>query len=184
MHPTAAMLLLALLLPSGSPTPEEAYRADLAALARDGSWWVASNAEHAEEEGIDAYGTRYWVEPGGLSSVGCLWSERDGEVVGVHWRFFQGWDGVEGRPLYYQTHTDGTITGFGRETWREGRAQAIEQTFRWSDGTLQRIAHRSEWTDDDTRVTESFALAEGRWRANRTYTWERRTSGAEPPCGP
>lgn len=125
---------------------------------------------------------RFWVEPGGLSAGGCLWSIEDGEPVAVHWRFYQGWDGARGRPFYYQAHTSGTITGMGYLTRREGRTTIMEQEF-WSEGTTQRIRHRTERSDADTHVTQSAVWSDGRWKPRRTYTWTRQTSGPTP-CGP
>lgn len=188
-----ATLALALMF-IGSPSADaqerddlgslEDYRAELEALSGDGSWWRASNAAYAAgDEDPDGYGTRFWVEPGGVSSGGCLWSIRDGKPVGVHWRFYQGWHGARGRPFYYQAHTSGTITGMGHLTERDGRATVMEQEFESTNGTSQRIRHRTEWTDADTYVTKSAIWSEEGWKPLRTYTWTRQTSGAAP-CGP
>ena len=87
----AALLSLAVILTliPGPAAPQDstgvdAYRAELRVLAgEEGSWWHASNAAYAEADGVDAYGTRFWVEPGGLSAGGCLWRIADGEADGV-----------------------------------------------------------------------------------------------------
>ena len=109
----------------------EAYRNELASLASEGSWWRASNASYTEQDGnaADAYGTRFWLDPGGLSAGGCLWSIREGEPVAVHWTFHQGWDFSRGQPFYYQAHTSGTGTGMGWETHRAPGVSVMSRRF-------------------------------------------------------
>lgn len=182
-----ALAVAAALNQGGDATELEAHRANLAALSRDGSWWHAGNAEYLEADGDDApdaYATRFWVEPGGISAGGCLWSIRDGHPVGVHWRFYTGWDEARGLPFFYQVHTSGTITGMGYLTERDGQTTVMEQQFKSTDGdAIERVRHRSDWPDADTQVTHSTVWSTGEWRPRRTYTWTRRTSGPVP-CGP
>lgn len=161
-----------------------AFRADLERLARDGSWWWASNeGKESRPDAPDAYGVRYWIEPGGVSASGCLWSIAGGAVAAVHWRFFQAWDAAEGKPFFYQSHTSGTLTGMGYLTSRDGLESVIEQRFVGPDGNLGRIRHRSTWPGEDTHVTESASWSDGEWTPQRSDTWERRTTDAAP-CGP
>ena len=157
-----------------------AWKAHLERLTRDGSWWWTSNAAHAEADGIDAFATRYRLEPGGIASQGCLWGMRAGSVTGVYWRFFQGWDASVARPFYFQSN-DAGATGFGHETRRDGDVHEMEQDFVMGDGAPSRMRHRTTFTGQDTMVTASFDWQDGQWQPRRTYTWIRRPAG-ETPC--
>lgn len=166
----------------------EAYRAEAEALSRDGSWWYASNEDYMEADGQEAaqaYGIRHWIQPGGLSRGGCLWSIRDGEPPTVAWWFYTAWDVVESRPFVYQAHASGQGTGLGFGKEVDGDATIIDQELAWlgEPGTVNTVRHRERWLDDDTRVSESFNRVDDGWVPRRTYTWERRTDGPVP-CGP
>lgn len=169
---------------SAEPTGLDAFRAELERQAADGGWWWTSNAEYREgEERAEAFGVRHWLEPGGISAAGCLWSIRAGGAIRVHWRFYQGWDAARGAPFYYQAHTSGTGTGMGYQAQWGGAATVLEQEFGRSDGSVERVRHRVEWRDEETHVTRSAVWSGEGWEPNRSYTWTRRTSGPTP-CGP
>lgn len=174
---------------SGIPQDLEAYRTEAEALARDGSWWYASNEDYLEADGEnapEAYGIRHWVQTGGLSGGGCLWSIRGGEPVAIHWWFHSGWDVAEGRPFHYQAHASGQGSGMGFGTVMEGDVSVMDQEFSWlgeEARAVSQVRHRSRWLDADTRVSESFDRVDGEWIPRRTYTWDRRVSGPIP-CGP
>ena len=171
----------------GQVTPADlaAYLADLDYDAREGTWWWTSNAQQARSANEpEAFGLRTWIDPGGISATGCLWTIRGGRPDAVIWTFHQGWDGVEGRPFFYQSHATGLGTGMGHLIAREGDVTEMVQEFWWSNGAQQRTKHRTRRIDDDTYVGESMAWADGDWQADRTYTWERRPAPESLPCGP
>ncbi len=162
------------------------YRADLLRRTRDGSWWWTSNEAYREQDGegsAEAYGMRFWLAPGAISAIGCLWSIHDGGLVEIAWHFQQGWDGTRGRPFVYQAHTSGTGSGFGYVGELTRKGGILDQDFWWTDGTTSRTRHDERWIDDDTRVGASLTWREGEWVPNRSYTWERRRGG-NVPCGP
>lgn len=189
MRRTLLLFVLAV-VPTGARSqtalPElEAYRSDLEYSTRDGSWWWTSNVEQARSANEpEAFGMRTWNDAGGISASGCLWTIRDGRPDAVVWIFHQGWDGVEKRPFFYQSHATGQGTGMGRLTAREGDTTEMVQDFWWSNGAHQRTKHRSTRLDEDTYVGESLTWTDGQWRADRTYTWERRPTTSPLPCGP
>lgn len=168
-----------------APTLEE-FKANLERMTRDGSWWFASNADYAQEDGegaFESYGVRNWVEQGGISAGGCLWGMREASEPVVFWRFYQGWDFARGEPFFYQAHTSGTISGMGGPA-PDGESDSMVQAFASAEADgVNRVRHDSEWLDDDTHVTYSADRVDGTWQPRRTYTWHRRTDG-EPPCGP
>ncbi len=162
------------------------YRAHLQRMTRDGSWWWASNADYREadgEGGPDAYGVRFWPDPGGLSATGCLWSIADGAASAVFWTFHEGWDAAAGRAFVYQSHTSGAGAGLGHRLAPVGDTLVMEQDFRWSDGSTPRVRHEETWPDEDTHIGASLTWTDGRWAPSRSYTWERRRGG-DVPCGP
>lgn len=162
------------------------YRWHLERMTRDGSWWWASNAEYRAADGPgapEAYGVRVWADPGGLSGGGCLWSLTEGSPPVVAWTFHEGWDPVAGRPFFYQSHASGAGAGMGHRLAPLGDTLVMEQDFRWSDGSTQRVRHEETWPDDDTHVGASLTWSDGAWVPNRSYRWERRTGG-DVPCGP
>lgn len=168
-----------------APPDLTAYRTELAFSARAGSWWWTSNSGQATTaDEPEAFGLRMWIDPGGISASGCLWSIRDGEADAVVWIFHQGWDGAEGRPFYYQSHTSGQGTGMGHLTSREGDSTEMVQDFWWGGGVHQRTKHRIRRVDEDTYVGASQSWTDGDWRPGRTYTWERRGAEEPLPCGP
>jgi hypothetical protein len=161
----------------------DTYKAELSRLSGSGGWWLASNAEHAASDGgIDAYGVRHWIELGGMSAGGCLWSIRDGNAADVIWNFQQGWDGARGAPYYYQTHVSGG-TGMGAVTSASEDATVVEQEFWWPDGTRQRTRHTSRWLDRETHETRSATWTAGKWSPGRAYTWKLQPPD-QAPCGP
>ena len=162
------------------------FRVHLERMSRDGSWWWTSNDAYREADGAagaDAYGVRFWPDPGELSASGCLWAIREGSPPAVVWTFHEGWDPVAGRAFVYQSHTSGAGAGMGHRMEPSQGAGVVEQDFRWSDGSTQRIRHEVRWPDDDVHVGASLTWADGAWVADRSYTWERR-SGGDMPCGP
>lgn len=163
----------------------EEYRAHLARMTRDGSWWWASNADYRAADGegaADAYGVRFRPDPGGLSATGCLWSIVDGAPAGVAWTFHEGWDPAAGRVFVYQSHTSGAGAGMGHRLTGDDGRPVLDQEFRWSDGSTQRVRHEDSWPDDDTHVGATFTWTGDAWTPGRSYTWERRTGG-DVPCG-
>jgi len=168
-----------------SPPELAAYRSDLQYSTRDGTWWWTSNAGQARSGGEpDAFGMRTWMDPGGISATGCLWTIKEGRREAIIWIFHQGWDGAEGEPFFYQSHATGLGTGMGHQTARESDTTEMVQEFWWSNGVHQRTKHRTRKLDDDTYVGESLAWTDGEWRADRTYTWQRRPASTPLPCGP
>lgn len=174
-----------------APDPEAAarledYRAHLARMTRDGSWWWASNAAYREADGAGAahaFGVRFWPDPGGVSATGCLWSIVDEAPAAVFWTFHEGWDAAAGRAFVYQSHTSGAGAGMGYRLAPAGDTLVLEQDFRWSDGSTPRVRHEETWPDEDTHVGASLTWTDGRWTPSRSYTWERRRGG-DLPCGP
>jgi hypothetical protein len=160
------------------PTDLDAWKAHLARLVRDSSWWWTSNAEHAAEDGIDAFGMRYRLVAGDLTSRGCLWGVRDQRTTGVAWYFYQGWDAGAGAPFFHQTAPSGA-TGMGTGWTIDGSTHEQEQVFRWPDGSTTRLAHRTTFAGPDTMITASRTWVDGRWVPQRTYTWIRRSGGGE-----
>ena len=184
------LLLLFAVVPTGArgqtASPElEAYRSDLEYSTRDGSWWWTSNAGQARSGGEpEAFGMRTWADHGGISATGCMWTIRNGRTDAVVWIFHQGWDGAEEQPFFYQSHATGQGTGMGHLTAREGDTTEMVQDFWWSNGVHQRMKHRSSRLNEDSYVGESLTWTDGAWRADRTYTWERRTATSPLPCDP
>ena len=91
---TAASAIVLVEVGAGAPRPlsgtdndEEALRdhvKELERLTADGGVLIASNGRYADEDqGQTHYGPYHRAMPGGMSAQGCLWGERDGEVVGV-----------------------------------------------------------------------------------------------------
>jgi hypothetical protein len=165
-----------------APADLTAWKAHLAVLVRDGSWWSTSNADHAAEDGIDTFGMRYTLVPGGLTSRGCLWGMRDQRTTGVAWYFYQGWDAGANAPFFHQTAASGA-TGMGTGWTVEAATHEHEQVFLWPDSSSTRLAHRTTLVGMDTMITASRAWGDGRWVPRRTYTWVRRNGGGER-CDP
>ncbi len=162
-----------------APTPKDAFVANLATMT-DGAW-IASNSEYSEDDGgIESYGIKLDLAPGGLAAVGCLWGEREGQVVGVFWQFFQAWDPVAEKGLIYQSGPSGAIAVGYLDPSGEDDPELV-QTMVAPDGTRTRIAHRERWTDANTRVGGSLDWEDGGWVPGRTYTWVRERS-RESPC--
>ncbi len=160
--------------------PAAARAAFVAKLANltDGAW-ITSNAEYrATPDEDEIYGLALELMPGGMSAVGCLWGEIDGEVSGVYWNFFQAWDPVEGKGMLYQSNAGGAV-GFGH--FDEGRDPVLVQEFHWPTGT-EMLGHFEEWPDADTHVAGSLARENGEWVPRRTYTWVRKRN-RPTPCG-
>lgn len=161
-----------------SPTDIEAWKEELQAIT--GGVWVASNAEYAEADGPDEYGMAFTLEPGGLSATGCLWGEREGELVAVFWRMFQAWDPTRNAGLFYQSHAAG-IVGIGHLEDRGQDEPDLVQDFRQPDGTMSRVGHFERWEGPDTRVSRSVDWTGAEWTPRREYTW-RRVSDRESRC--
>ncbi len=157
------------------------WKAHLEFRTRGGTVWWTSNAAYEEEDGgIDAYLMRFDMVPGGLAAEGCLWGERDGEVVGPFWKFFMGWDPVEGKGLVYQASPGGMV-GNGHATSPEEGLTIAEQVFRTPDGATASVRHETREPDADTDESRSFDGVDGEWVPRRTYTWHRREADG-PPC--
>jgi hypothetical protein len=168
----------------GTENDEAALNAHVQELERttaDGGVLIASNARYAAEDGGQThYGQYFEMIPGRMSARGCLWGERDGEVVGVYWHFFTGWDPVKQKAFFYQTGATG-YAGLGQGDWTDDGLHQVEQRF-VGEGMAPRIRHESRWVGTDSLVMRSFdATLEGEWRARREYTWVRAERDA--PCG-
>lgn len=168
----------------GAATQEaaiETWKEELEAMA--GGVWIASNADYAEAdgaEGPDEYGMAFAVQPGGLSATGCLWGERDGELVAVYWRLFQGWDPTRNAGLFYQSHPAGIVgIGYGEDGGPD--EPHVVQDFRQPDGTMGRVGHFERWDGPDTRVSRSVDWSGTEWTPRRQYTWVR-VRDRESPC--
>lgn len=191
MSKTASILVVcASLVPlgldvGGGPSGQDASSSDIEAWkeeleAMGGGVWIASNADYAETDGPDRYGMAFVVQPGGLSATGCLWGERDGELLAVFWRMFQGWDPTRNAGLFYQAHPAGIIgIGYGRD--RGADEPHVVQDFRQPDGTMSRVGHFERWDGPDTRISRSVDWSGGEWTPRREYTWVR-VRGRESPC--
>lgn len=155
------------------------WMAHLEFLTRNGSWWWTSNADHAAEDGLDAFAMAYRMVPGNLASRGCLWGIRGTAAAGVAWHFFQGWDAGAEAPFFFQTAEAGTV-GMGTGWSVDGAAHSFEQVFRAPDGSTSRIAHRSTRVGQDTMLTASRVWEDGGWKPRRSYTWVRRDSTVTP----
>jgi hypothetical protein len=167
----------------GTENDEVAFHAHVAEIERltaDGGVMIASNARYAaEDSGETHYGQYFQPIPGGMSARGCLWGERDGEVVGVYWYFFTGWDPVRQRGFFYQTASSG-YAGMGHGDWAEDGTHWAEQRF-VGEGSSPRLRHESRWFGTDSVAMRSFdADANGEWRPRRRYTWVR--AERTPPC--
>lgn len=155
----------------------------LAYRAGDGrQYWWTSNAAYAAGGGEPrAFGTAWVWGHGGTSLHGCLFAETD-DGPSLQWVFFQAWDPAAQALLSYQATGDGAI-GVGHETPALlGGTAEMEQTFRWPDGSTQRMRHLSEHVHQDTMVTRSFSWEDGEWTPRRTYTWVRRPGDPRELC--
>jgi len=121
----------------------------------------------------------FTIQPGGVSATGCLWGERNGEVEGVFWRFFQGWDPVRGAGLVYQAHPTGII-GIGHVEDRGDGEPELVQDFVGPDGTAFRTGHFERWDGPDRRVSRSVDFVDGAWQPRRSYAWVRSRMHASP----
>jgi hypothetical protein len=163
---------------TGAMTVRQA-RETLAARARPGGWWVASNAEYREgTQETDFYAMSFRTVPGGLASTGCLWGETDGEVFGPYWHFFAAWDPGEEAVLVYQSSPGGAVA-IGHE--RAGGATV--QTIHVPGQAPMRIRHTSDTSDPDLLIDRSFDEVDGAWQPRRQYTWVwTPAEGRKPPC--
>jgi len=157
----------------------ERWQGHLENQARDGTIWWTSNAAYVDDDAIDAYLIRYEMLPGTLAARGCLWGERDGQVMGPFWEFFMAWDVEQRRPMLYQV-SPADISGIGYLTWSNDGTEIAEQTFRQPDGSITRVMHETTVPDHDTRVSRSFDWIDEQWTPRRSYTWTRRRGA--PPC--
>lgn len=167
--------------PQESPALE-AHRAQIQRLTADGGVMITSNAAYASEDrGQTHYGQHYEAVPGGLDARGCLWGERDGEILGVYWNYFMGWDPAAEQGFFYQSSTRGGRAGFGHGGPLGEDGHWLEQRFN-GPGTAPFSRHESQWFATDSVMTRSFsAEIEGEWTLQRTYTWIRQP-GRTPPC--
>jgi len=148
----------------------EAWKEELEAIT--GGVWIASNAAYAEADGVDEYGMEFTLEPGGLSATGCLWGDREGELVAVFWRMFQAWDPTRNAGLFYQSHAAG-IVGMGYLEDRGPDEPHLVQDFRDPDGTMRRVGHFERWEGPDRRISRSVDWSGSEWTPRREYTWVR-----------
>lgn len=158
-----------------------AHREQIGRMTADGGVMITSNAQYAaEDRGQTHYGQYFSASPGGLDARGCLWGERDGEVLGVYWRYFTGWDPEIGRGFFYQSSPNGRV-GFGHGGSLGDDGHWMEQRFD-GPGMPPRSRHETRWFGTDSVITRSFsAELQGEWVAQRTYTWVRQL-GRTPPC--
>ena len=158
-----------------------AHREYVRLLTANGGVSVASNAPYAaEDQGQTHYGQYFEALPGGLDARGCLWGERDGEVVGVYWRFFTGWDPITEKGFFYQSSRGGRV-GFGHGGPLDDGGHWMEQRFTGPGGTsLSR--HENHWFGTDSVRTRSYSGGtDGQWTMNREYMWISQP-GRTPPC--
>ena len=158
-----------------------AHREEVGRLTADGGVMITSNARYAaEDRGQTHYGQYFEALPGGLDARGCLWGERDGELLGVYWYFFSGWDPEAGRGFFYQSSPAGRV-GFGHGGSLGEDGHWLEQRFE-GPGMAPRSRHENHWFGTDSVKTRSYtAEIDGEWTARRSYTWIRQP-GRAPPC--
>lgn len=143
--------------------------------------WIATNAAYGEAgEGVEEYGLAYELLPGGQAALGCLWGETDRQVVGVYWQFFMAWDPVAQKGMVYQANPDGTV-GFG--SFEDPPGPPLIQTFVGPNGT-GRIAHSSEYPDEDTHVSGSLTMQDGEWVQQDSWTWHLQPDRLTPCIQP
>jgi len=163
----------------GTPA-KAAHRVDIARMTADGGVMITSNAAYQEEDGgLTDYGQYFEALPGGLSARGCLWGERDGEVVGVFWHFLSGWDPEAQMGFLYQSAPGSTAFGHGGALGDDGHWSV--QRFE-GPGLPPLIRHENHWPSPDTVVTRTFnGDGDGEWEPRREYVWVRQPERT-PPC--
>jgi hypothetical protein len=144
---------------------------EIAFLTRDSGRWVASNAAYQNEnEPMEAYVIEW--RPGYANSMtGRLFGVIDGKETEDFWQFRQYWHPGEGK-AYLEQFGAGGAFGVGPMQPEDGRMK-MAQTFYAPDGGVSVVGHLSHNPDAGTHVTDSFAIVDGEWRPNRTYTWKR-----------
>lgn len=178
----AAALALAVILPAQAADQEAAastipdwYRADIAAMTRDGGRWIADNsARRSEAEPYDQYGLEWRASPDGLSMTGRLFGLRGGREVGEMWQFRQFWHPAEQR-VYVMQWGAGGMYGMGVLTRLSETSGMLEQTFFTNDGRSFRIGHMYRNAGPDERTVEQYDVVpgEGAWRLDHSMTWRR-----------
>jgi len=171
--------LPALMMPLQDAALEEHMR-QIERMTADGGVMMADNARYAAEDGGQThYGQHFEKLPGGMSAKGCLWGEKDGEVVGVYWYFFAGWDPGAQRGFFYQSGARG-FAGMGHGGADGPDGHWLEQRFS-GKGMPARLRHEDRWFGTDSVSMRSFAAEEGGdWEPRRSYTWVR--VRREAPC--
>jgi hypothetical protein len=149
-------------------------------LTAGGGVMITDNARYAADDGGQThYGQYFERVPGGMSARGCLWGERDGEIQGVSWYFYTGWDPARGRGFFYQSASTG-YAGFGHGEPLGEVGHVTEQRFS-GEGMAARLRHEARWFGTDSVSMRSFdADLDGDWRPRREYTWVR--AQRTPPC--
>ena len=158
-----------------------AHRAEISRISMDGGVMITSNERYLSEDGGPThYGQFFEAGPSGLDARGCLWGERDGEVLGVYWLFFTGWDVGAGQPFFYQSSPDGRV-GFGHGGSDGPDGHWLDQRFRGAS-MPPHSRHENRWLGTDSVTTQSFSgVRQGEWTPRRSYTWVREP-GRAPPC--
>lgn len=169
--PSISLTLQADTPPEASIPAPQWYLDDIAHMTRSGGRWVASNADYmSENEPMQAYVIE-WSAGYANCMTGRLFAILDGEETGDYWRYRQYWHPGEGKIVLEQFGFGGAA-GFG-VVWRDGDNMKTVQTFYPPNGAPDLRGHIAYNPDEDTHVTESYAIIDGEWRLNRTYTWKR-----------
>jgi hypothetical protein len=154
-------------------SPPQWYLDDIRNLAADGGRWIADNSAYMnEQEPYEAYGVEWVSGFDGATMSGRLFGVKDGKETVNFWEFRQYW-----RPDIKQAVVEqfgwGGAVGIGTLA-ADGEGTTSDQTFYNSDGSATRTGHKSSYPDNNTHVTDSFDIVDGKWNPRRSYTWIRK----------
>jgi hypothetical protein len=172
------MRFLALAVLSGALVPAPAaaeppqwFLEEITSLTADGGRWVADNSGYRNEnEPFEAYVVEWTSGFDGATMTGRLFGLKDGAETPAFWEFRQYWHPGRNEAVLEQFGWGGAI-GAGVMT-RERDTTITDQVFYQGDGAARREAHRGEFRDSKTHVTESFDIVDGEWKPRRTYVWK------------
>lgn len=176
----AALLWLAPFVPAAAQAQAQGgipdwFRADLAAMTRDGGRWVADNSN--PDEPWDRWVMEWTLAPDGTSMTGRLFGISDGRESEDFWQFRQFWHPAEEKAVVMQWGAGGMVGTGEMVSTGEGRGM-LDQTFWTPDGRSFRVGHT--WRNSgDERVTEQYDVPPGEsaWRLNHVLAWRRERAG-------